>query len=205
MNSSILLSARDLHLRRGPRELYGGLDLELGAGELLWLRGDNGAGKTTLLRILAGLTAADSGVLSWRGQTFASRLDEERQALAWLDERLGLARDLSVLENLEYARALASSEACVQAVVEDFDLGGLRDRQVRYLSTGQRKRTALARVFISRASAWLLDEPMNGLDATNRMRLGRHLNAHLLTGGAAIVASHDPIPGLDAPPREMLL
>lgn len=191
--SPSLLSVHELYLRRGDAELFNGLCLQFLPGELCWLRAPNGRGKTTLLRILAGLLTPDRGRLSWRGASYADRLDEPRQAISLLDERLGLSRDLSVRDNLQYALQLAGG-GDLAALLDQFDLQALGRRPVRQLSTGQKKRVALARLMAERAQVWLLDEPANGLDTHNRQILARHMLEFVGDGGLCIYASHDALP-----------
>ncbi len=187
-----LISVQNLHLRRGGRELFGGLDLTLNPGQIVWVRGANGSGKTTLLRICAGLQYLDAGRLLWRGQPFGQRLDEPTQAIVYLGERPGLSRDLSVRENLRYHAALAqTAESRVELALADFDLEGLANQLVRSLSTGQAKRSSLARLRLAGATIWLLDEPFNGLDADNRLRLGLLIAEHVAAGGSVLIASHE--------------
>lgn len=188
-----LLAFSDLYLRRGERELFGGLSARFDAGEICWLRGENGRGKTTLLRILAGLITPESGRLSWRGDDFAARLDEPCQAISFLDERLGLCRDLSVEQNLDYACA-AGAGGGVADLLEQLSLSALAQRPLRQLSTGQKKRVGLGRILAEGGLVWLLDEPANGLDTANRERLADLVQAHAAQGGLCLFASHDPLP-----------
>ncbi len=188
-----LLAFTDLFLRRGERELYGGLGARFEAGEICWLRGENGRGKTTLLRILAGLITPESGRLFWRGGEFAARLDEPRQAISFLDERLGLCRDLSVEQNLRFASGAGAGQA-VSELLADLELKALAQRPLRQLSTGQKKRVGLGRILAEGSLVWLLDEPANGLDTANRERLAALIQAHAARGGLCLYASHEPLP-----------
>ncbi|RZO83431.1 MAG: heme ABC exporter ATP-binding protein CcmA [Oceanococcus sp.] len=196
--SEAILSATNLWLRRGERELFNGYSLQLHAADVLWLRAPNGRGKTTLLRILAGLVTPETGRLSWRGQGFASRMDESRQAIGFLDERLGLSRDLSVADNLRYIADTCATQTAV--AIDTLELAPLLARRVGQLSTGQKKRVGMARLLLENAVVWLLDEPANGLDDTNRARLSALIEAHRAQGGVCVFASHDELP-LARPPR----
>lgn len=193
-----ILSATDLWLRRGDRELFGGFSVDFEQGEVMWLHAPNGRGKTTLLRVLAGLVTPEAGGLLWRGQRFVTRLDESRQAISFLDERLGLSRDLSVQDNLRYVADTCGGD--MSHTVEHLDLQSLLPRRVGQLSTGQKKRVGMARLLLENAMVWLLDEPANGLDSDNRQRLGELIERHRLSGGICVFASHDELP-LAQPPR----
>ena len=162
--------------RRGGRLLFEGLDLQLGPGEALHLTGPNGSGKSSLIRLAAGLLRAESG-----------RID--RSALALADEHLALDRELPL------RRALAFWGGEVDRAMDALGLARLADVPVRLLSTGQAKRAALARVAASEAPLWLLDEPLNGLDADGVERLDTLLAHHLERGGAVLAASHGPLGG----------
>lgn len=179
------LQVTDLACRRGGRRVFGGLSFSVAGGELLALTGRNGSGKTTLLRALASLGRAQSGTIAW------SRAD-----IGWLGHLDGLKGDLTVAENIDVAERLRGTvpdRARIAAALASFDLAALAARPVRTLSAGQRRRTALARVAASRANAWLLDEPLNALDAPAQAALRAVLTAHLASGGLVIAATHAPL------------
>ena len=187
-----LLEVTGLSCRRGGRPVFDRLSFGLGAGELLALTGRNGSGKTTLLRVLAGLTPAAAGTVSWRGVDIAEDPETWRGRLAWLGHLEGLKGDLTVIENLRIAERLRGGAAGdrLDGALVAFDLNGLAVREVRTLSAGQRRRTALARVVLSQAPLWLLDEPLNALDAPAQAAFRTALQTHLAAGGLAIAATH---------------
>lgn len=174
------LAAKDIACRRGERLLFAGLSFELGAGEALQLRGANGTGKTSLIRILAGLTRPLDGRVERAGTI---GLVDERLAL---DEHVPLGEALQFWERLDRAGNTSSAHAAME-------LGELLDVPVRYLSTGQRKRAALARLLNAGRAIWLLDEPLNGLDGNARLRVEQQIMQHCGGGGICVVASHQPI------------
>lgn len=187
-----LLDVTDLTCRRGGRKVFAGLSFSLEAGGLLALTGRNGSGKTTLLRALAGLGRPETGTIRWAGSDVADDPDAWRGLLAWLGHLEGLKGDLTVMENLRIAERLRGGDPGdrLDGVLAGFDLAGLAGRAVRTLSAGQRRRTALARVALSQASVWLLDEPLNALDAPAQQAFRDALRVHLSKGGIAIAATH---------------
>lgn len=187
-----LLDVTDLTCRRGGRKVFAGLSFALEAGGLLTVIGRNGSGKTTLLRALAGLGRPDTGTIRWAGRDVAADPDAWRGLLAWLGHLEGLKGDLTVVENLRIAERLRGGDPGdrLDGVLAGFDLAGLASRAVRTLSAGQRRRTALARVALSQATVWLLDEPLNALDAPAQQAFRDALRVHLSNGGIAIAATH---------------
>ena len=170
------LTVHDLACRRGDRLLFRGISFEIEAGRALHVRGANGTGKSSLLRILAGLLRPFAGAVDRTGP------------VALLDGRLPLD------EHLPLAQALAFWER-VDGVNEALDpaLNSLFDVPVRFLSTGQRKRAAIAQSYPRPGGVWLLDEPLNGLDARWTETAHGLIEAHLAAGGIAVIASHQPL------------
>lgn len=170
------LAARDLACRRGDRVLFAGLSLALDPGEALHVRGANGIGKSSLLRILAGLLPEFAGTVEREG---AVALLDERPAL---DPLLPLGKALHFWEGIDGGGAELAS----------LGLGDLIDVPVRYLSTGQKKRAAMARLLGQSAPIWLLDEPLNGLDKDAVALVESLAAGHCARGGICVIASHQP-------------
>jgi len=179
-----LLHMEQVACLRGGRLLFEYLDLTLAAGEAALVTGANGAGKSSLIRVAAGLLRPSAGLVLRGGD--AALADE---GLA-LDAKLPLARALGFWARLDGGDPAAAMAA--------FGLTHLAGVPVRMLSTGQRKRAALARVAASGSPLWLLDEPANGLDADGEARLGAAIAAHRAGGGAIFAASHQPLDLPDA-------
>lgn len=173
---SRLLRMTDVALHRGTRLLFDGLSLELGPGEALHVAGPNGTGKSSLIRLAAGLLRATAGAV-------------ERAPAALADDALALDRELPL------RRALSFWGGSVEPAMDALGIGHLAAVPVQLLSSGQQKRASLARVAASRAPLWLLDEPLNALDADGAERLASLIAAHRGTGGAVVAASHQPLPG----------
>jgi heme exporter protein A len=188
-----ILNVSDLACRRGGRKVFDRLSFTLAAGELLALTGRNGSGKTTLLRALALLIRPDAGTIRWQGADIRAEPESWRGRLAWLGHLEDLKGDLSVCENLlvaERLRGAPPAEDRLDVALAAFDLAGLAVRPVRTLSAGQRRRVALARVLLTQAPLWLLDEPLNALDAPAQAAFRSVLQQHLAAGGLAIAATH---------------
>jgi len=192
--TTVLLEVTGLSCRRGGRMVLGNISFELAGGELLALTGRNGSGKTTLLRALALLVRAEAGRICWHGEDVVRDRESWRRQVAWLGHLDGLKGDLSVQENLSVAARLRDEAPDrIARALAAFDLEPLARRDVRTLSAGQRRRAALARVAASHAPLWLLDEPLNALDAPSQAALRAALGGHLAAGGLAIAATHAPI------------
>ncbi len=179
------MSAHDLACRRGERLLFRRLSFALEAGAACHVTGANGAGKTTLIRALAGLTTPYAGEVRRSG------------AVALLEERTGLDPDLPLGRALGFWFGLDGC-ADAPAVMERLRLNALAEVPVRYLSTGQKKRAALARLLGQKAAIWLLDEPLSGLDTASQALVSTLVQDHCTGGGIALIASHQPldVPGM---------
>ncbi|MGE5149496.1 MAG: heme ABC exporter ATP-binding protein CcmA [Rhodospirillaceae bacterium] len=188
------LEVTGLSCRRGGRPVVRNISFTVARGELLALTGRNGSGKTTLLRALALLVMADAGGIRWQGADVRHDRDAWRRQIAWLGHLDGLKGDLTVQENLATACHLREASADrVDEALAAFDLAALANRAARTLSAGQRRRAALARVAAAEAPLWLLDEPLNALDAPSQAALRSVLGKHLAAGGLAVAATHAPI------------
>jgi heme exporter protein A len=180
-----LLALEAVDCRRGGRMLFTALTFQLSPGEAMLVTGPNGCGKSSLLRLAAGLLAPGAGRIV-RGAPAA--LADEGLAL---DREQPLGRALAI-----WARLDGAAERLPGAMAA-LGLDGLFDVPVRLLSTGQARRARLARVAASGAPLWLLDEPLNGLDAAGAGQLGALLAKHRASGGAVLAASHQALPGAD--------
>ena len=185
-----LLSAHALRFSRNDMPVFGPIDFEVAAGEALLVQGDNGAGKTTLLKVLAGLLRADDGELRMRGQPVDAGL--RAQVIVYLGHLPGQKADLSALENLRFLCGLHGVRPgmSLEGAMATVGLAGYEDALARQLSAGQRKRLSLARLWLSPAPLWLMDEPYANLDLEGIELVNRMVQAHLREGGAAMVTTH---------------
>lgn len=189
------LSVRGLTCMRDDRILFEGLSFELAAGSLLRIEGANGAGKTSLLRLLCGLGWAEEGQILWHGRDIRHEQTEYLQAMSYCGHIAGLGGDLTVVENLAFSQRLRNSSGALTMaqVIQTVGLAGFADNRVRTLSAGQTRRVALARVLLSNAQLWILDEPFTALDQAGRELVQHLLGAHVSAGGMAIVSTHHPL------------
>ncbi|MBO9580371.1 MAG: heme ABC exporter ATP-binding protein CcmA [Sphingobium sp.] len=180
--SAAWLAIKGLACRRGGRLLFAGLDLDLAAGQSALIAGPNGIGKSSLLRIVAGLLSPIAGTVEGDG------------TIALTDEAAALDREKTLRAALGFwAKLDGVGLDRVDAALADLGIGHLADIPVRILSTGQRKRAALARTIASGANIWLLDEPANGLDVASAQALAQAVEHHRARGGIILAASHMPL------------
>lgn len=182
---------------RGARPLFAPLTLAVSAGAWVHLQGPNGAGKTTLLRTMCGLMPPASGRVLWQGQTLSAAGSAFHADLLYLGHALALKGELSALDNLLVDARLRGQDLPVDVALAALDALGLRaraDLPLRVLSQGQQRRAALARLAVSRARLWVLDEPWVALDADSVERLSERLDAHVQGGGSLVFTSHQAAP-----------
>ena len=189
------LTGVELGCVRGGREVFEGVNFAVAAGEALALTGRNGAGKTTLLRLIAGLLEPAAGRLELTGGAPDTSLAEQAH---YLGHRDALKPALTVIENLQFWYAfLGGRNAPLATALESVGLGSLADLPAGYLSAGQRRRLALARLIAAPRPIWLLDEPTAALDTAGQQRLGELMRTHLASGGLIVAATHGPL-GIEA-------
>jgi heme exporter protein A len=192
------LVAEDLGCRRGERLVFAGLSFRLPAGGALLLTGANGSGKTSLLRILATLIIPANGRLLWGAAPVEAESAAYRAQLDYVGHQDGIKPSLTPRETLAFWAALRRVEPgrmprLLEAALAAFGLDGVADWPCRWLSAGQRRRIALARLVAAPVSIWLLDEPASALDHESQSRLEQAIAEHRASGGRVVVASHTPI------------
>jgi heme exporter protein A len=186
----VRLIAQNLSVFRGDRLVLNRISFAVPAGGALLLLGPNGAGKSTLLRALAGLKRLDAGQI-----TFDANPDYAGQA-AYLGHLDAIKPGLTAAENLAFAARLSGRPAA--SALHQAELAPLANLPARMLSAGQKRRLALARLALTAAPIWLLDEPTLGLDAAAVSRFGSALADHRSAGGMVVAATHLPLPLPDA-------
>lgn len=190
------LSARGLAFSRGGRRVFEGIGFDLRAGEMLQVLGANGSGKTSLLRVLGGLLPADEGELLWRDAALQPVGPDLQRSVAYVGHANGIDADLTGAENLRFAARLGGVEEAprrIERALRSLGLDPSSETPVRALSQGQRRRVALARLQVLQRRLWLLDEPLNSLDAQAGALFLAQLDAHVQSGGMAVVVTHEPL------------
>jgi heme exporter protein A len=195
-----IISAKALRVDRGGRAIVRDVDFELRAGEALLVLGRNGAGKSTLLRALAGLLPLRGGAIRFNGAGDAP-LAEHAHYIGHSD---GLKSALTALDNLDFwSRMLATPSAFARPLsplqaLQKVGLARIGDFPVGYLSAGQKRRVALARLFVAPRPVWLLDEPATALDVGSQRVFAQSMAEHRADGGLIIAATHAPLGLVDA-------
>jgi len=189
-----------LHLKsvsctRGYRDLFTDLDFKLCPGQVLRVEGKNGSGKTSLLRIMAGLAQPLEGEVLWQGRKIHHAESDYFQNLLFLGHRAAIKFELSPIENLCMAKSLYGSktENGLEEALYQVGLYGFEDIPCARLSAGQKRRVALAQLFLTRAKCWILDEPYTSLDVAAVALLEKLFTQHIDDGGMLVITSHQPV------------
>jgi heme exporter protein A len=190
----IQLGARQISCMRGRRKLFEGVDVDLHGGQALRVAGPNGSGKSSLLRILCGVAQPHAGEVTWQGKSIEAERATYARKLLYLGHAPAIKEELSAAENLVFDCALAEIDAggdAVRRALTSAGVGKLADVACRQLSEGQRKRVALARLYLSRErTLWVLDEPFSALDAAATSALAGLMKEHLARDGLLVYTTH---------------
>ena len=190
------LVAEGLSAKRGEDLIFQDISFEIEGGEALVVKGPNGSGKSTLLRVLAGLLPAHSGIVKLLAA--AQQVERLGEAAHYLGHRNAMKRELTVEENLSFWKSFLGDFAggagmSVLEATEAVGLGGIAHLPFGYLSAGQQRRMAMAKLLVSWRPIWILDEPTAALDAAAETMFAGLVTAHLAQGGLAIAATHQPL------------
>ena len=189
-----LLQLSDIRKSFGAVRALKGVSFELLPGEVHALLGENGAGKSTLIKVITGAHSPDEGTLVVGDETLRALTPSHARELgiACIYQQPALFPDLTVAENLRFHSALWGHEQNFETILEELKLNHVAHIRARYLSAGQRRRTALAMLKLQGAKLWLLDEPTTNLDSEGRALLVEWTRRHVAAGGLAVIATHQP-------------
>jgi heme exporter protein A len=191
-------TGQGLACRRGERLVFRGLDFALPPGSALVLIGPNGSGKSSLLRLMAGLTPGEAGSLAWNGADIREDPAVHRARLHFIGHSDALKPVLSAGESLAFWARMRGASASIEPALVRFGLGHAAALPCRYLSAGQKRRLALARLVAAPAELWLLDEPLTSLDSDAAAQLLAAIAEHRAQGGRVVLSTHAPIEIADA-------
>lgn len=191
-----MLEVSNLACSRGDHRLFSGLSFALQPGQIMQIQGRNGSGKTSLLRTLCGFIMQDEGVISWDGSDVRELGEEYFAQMMYLGHLNAIKDELSALENLRISTALSGEVLSEKEALTALRRMGLRGREnlpAKVLSQGQRRRVALARMLVSEAKLWILDEPLAALDVGAVALIQELIAEHLANQGMVIFTTHQPL------------
>ena len=180
---------------RGEETIFSRVDLRAQAAEVVQLKGGNGSGKTSLLRLLCGIARPSAGTIRWNGTDIHHDPEDFRRSVGYVGHERAVCADLTPLENVQFANALGNprpAAACRDALAR-VQLAHVAEIPTRLLSAGQNQRTALARLLVSHAALWFLDEPFTALDLEGHAIIEAMITQHAASGGISIIATHQPM------------
>ena len=190
------LTADNLVGVRGDRLLFEQLNFNLSNGTVLYLQGENGSGKTTLLRTICGLSKPYEGNINWCGENIHSLAEEYSKLVLYIGHLAGIKEDLTALENLQFSLTLSGADISTDKAAETLKMLGLAkglNLPTRMLSQGQKRRVALARLWLQELPLWILDEPFTALDASATSLLKQKIEAFANDGGIVVMTTHQEV------------
>lgn len=191
------LQLRNISCQRGEKILFRQFSSQFKSGDLVQIEGHNGIGKTSLLRIITGLSRPISGEVRWNGENILQNRENFHADLLYLGHQAGIKPELTPWENLKFYQRISpckQDETLLWQIIQTVGLLGKEDIPAAQLSAGQQKRIALARLWLSQAPLWILDEPFNAIDKQGVFVLTKLFEQHSQQGGIVILTSHQDIP-----------
>ena len=194
MPDTLAIEVAGLACVRGERLLFRDLSFDVAKGQVLAVEGPNGSGKTSLLRLLAGFLAPAAGSVAIHANAAsASEAEERGKLVAWIGHQDAAKSQLTPREALTFHASFYRTHADIGAVLARVGLSQLADLRCQYLSAGQKKRVALARLLLSGRAVWLLDEPLASLDAGGKRLAAELISEHVGHSGTVVMATHEPL------------
>ena len=193
---NIVLNAENLAAVRGDRLLFENINFELKNGTVLYLKGANGSGKTTLLRTICGLSLPYMGSITWCGEKISALAEEYYKHVLYIGHLPGIKEDLTAIENLQFSITLSGVQVPQDQIIEVLKMLGLEkglNLPTRMLSQGQKRRVALARLWLEDLPLWVLDEPFTALDVNATQLLRQQIEAFAHKGGMVIMTTHQEV------------
>lgn len=189
------LEFRDFTCERDDQPLFQPLNFTLNAGEVVQISGANGAGKTTFLRAMSGLFSGWKGDMFWCGQKMASPSYDMLCNILYLGHQPGVKRSLTARENLEWAFGIQglAFPTDIESALAEVGLRGYQDVPCFQMSAGQNRRVGLARLYVTSASVWILDEPFTAIDKFGVRNLETLIKNHVSKGGLVILTTHQAL------------
>lgn len=203
-----MLEVSNLACTRGDHRLFSDLNFTLDPGQIMQVQGVNGSGKTSLLRTLCGFSAPDEGSIVWRGESIHTLEEDYFAELLYLGHLNAIKDEFSALENLRVSAGFSGVVLDEQEAVVALRRLGLRGREMlptKVLSQGQRRRVALARLLVSDAKLWILDEPLTALDVGAVALIQELIAEHLAGQGMVIFTTHQPLQVAGIEMRSLML
>ncbi len=203
-----MLEAHNLACIRDDRVLFSALSFRIAPGELVQVEGANGAGKTSLLRIMAGLAQPDDGEVSWRQAPLRRELGRYHRDLLYIGHQAGIKTALTPFENLAFFQAAQGGgrdDDAIWRALEQVGLLGYEELPAAGMSAGQQRRIALARLWLTPAALWILDEPLTAIDKQGIAQLMALFSGHRAAGGLILLTTHQSLPGPSAGIRKIAL
>ncbi len=201
------LSVQSIYTIRDDRILFDDFSFDATDGEIIQIKGANGCGKTSLLKILSGLLLPQQGNVLWNGEAIAQQKIRYYQSLLYIGHENGIKSELTVVENLEIFAALnpVSAAITIEAAVDQVGLSGFEEVYVSRLSAGQKRRVAMAKLYLSQTSLWLLDEPFAAIDYQGVEMIEQFFLKQVAQSGMVIFTSHQALAIPDLPVRVISL